>query len=247
MDRLIYTTLSGMRTSLEHQAVTAHNIANVSTPGFQRDIRMRSTAKLAGQTFESRLQATSHVNGTDTTAGQIMPTGRALDVSFGENIYLAVQAPDGREAYTRRGDLRASKTGLLETGDGYSVVGLAGPITVPTAGNIEIGSDGTVSVQPVGASATARITIGRLKLVHAMADDVQKDRNGLLNSVSDEPLPADSTARLTSGTLENSNVNMAVSLVDLLEEARRYELQVKLLTTAKELDQSSTSLLQLQN
>jgi flagellar basal-body rod protein FlgF len=247
MDRLIYTTLSGMRASLENQAVTANNIANVSTPGFQRDIRMRGSSQLAGQTFESRLQATSQTIGSDVAPGQVIPTERALDVSFGENTYLAVQSPDGTEAYTRRGDLRAGKTGLLETGDGHPVIGLSGPITVPSSGNIEVGGDGTISVQPTGASATARITIGRLKLVRAGAEELQKNKNGLLNSISEEALPADPAARLTSGTLENSNVNMALSLVDLLEESRRYEIQVKLLTTAKELDQSSTSLLQLQS
>jgi flagellar basal-body rod protein FlgF len=247
MDRLIYTTLSGMKASLENQAVTAHNIANVSTPGFQRDIRMRGTIGLTGQTFESRLQAAGKTVGSDVAPGQIIPTGRALDVSFGENIYLAVQTADGTEAYTRRGDLRAGKTGLLETGDGHPVVGLAGPITVPSAASVEIGHDGTISVQPLGATAAARITVGRLKLVRADADELQKDKKGLLNSISGDPLSADPAARVTSGTLENSNVNMALSLVDLLEESRRYEIQVKLLTTAKELDQSSTSLLQLQN
>src|SRR3546814_9769647 len=78
---------------------------------------------------------------------------------------MAVQVPDGTEAYTRRGDLRIGATGVLETGDGFPVIGEGGPITVPPANKVEIGADGTVSIQPQGAEATEVTQIGRIKLV----------------------------------------------------------------------------------
>src|SRR3546814_19776506 len=80
-------------------------------------------------------------------------------------ILMAVQVPDGTEAYTRRGDLRIGATGVLETGDGFPVIGEGGPITVPTATKVEIGADGTVSLQPQGAETTAVTQIGRIKPV----------------------------------------------------------------------------------
>jgi flagellar basal-body rod protein FlgF len=44
--------------------------------------------------------------------------------------WIAVQAPDGGEAYTRAGDLKITALGQLQTGSGLPVVGNGGPIAV---------------------------------------------------------------------------------------------------------------------
>jgi flagellar basal-body rod protein FlgF len=246
MDRLIYTALSGLRANLDQQSVTAHNIANVSTPGFRRDISARDARNVSGESFASRIQSAAQTYGIDGAPGQNMPTGRALDISLAQNNYLAVQDRTGAEAYTKRGDLRAGVTGLLETGDGHPVLGINGPITVPSGDSLEIGTDGTISLQPKGAARTERINIGQLKLVTAFPEELKKTADNLLHPVEGETLPTDGNARLVSGMLEGSNVNMAGEMINLIEEARRYEIQVRLVTTARDLDQSSTALLQLQ-
>ena len=69
---------------------------------------------------------------------------------------MAVQATDGTEAYTRRGDLKITESGVLETGDGFPVMGSGGPITVPPAQKVMIAEDGTLSIMAVGAAPAAR-------------------------------------------------------------------------------------------
>lgn len=247
MDRLIYTALSGMRANLEQQSITAHNIANASTPGFRRDISTRESLALSATNFASRIQAATQSIGIDNAPGEADATGRNLDINLGQDSYLAVQAGNGEEAYTRRGDLRAGVTGLLETGDGHPVIGTNGPISIPTAAQVEVGSDGTITVQPKGAATSERITVGQLKLVSAPPESLRKGADNLLRSTEAPVLSQDRSARVSSGMLEGSNVNMASEMIDLLEEARRYEIQVNLLTTAKDMDQSSAALLQIQN
>lgn len=243
MDRLTYTALSGMRTAMTAQTTIANNMANASTSGFRRDYAEAAALQLeGGMTQRSRVLPNERASRADFTAGAISHTGRPLDVSISGNSFLAVQADDGEEAYTRRGDLSITPSGLLVNGAGVAVLGRDGPLTVPPAVRVEIGADGVVSVQPEGAEATGMVTIGQLKLVTPdtaalvrRADDLFAGRDG--------PFEADAAARVESGRIEGSNVNATAALVDFMEQARRYEIQVKLLTTARDLDHAGSELL----
>jgi flagellar basal body rod protein FlgG len=75
-----------------------------------------------------------------------MFTGRNLDVAVQGRGWLAVQLPDGTEAYTRAGSLDVDVNGLLQTKSGYSVLGDGGPLNIPPDNTIEIAPDGTISV-----------------------------------------------------------------------------------------------------
>lgn len=248
MDRLVYTALSGLRSAMAAQDVTAHNIANASTLGFKRDISASQGQTLSGgESFQSRIQAAEGVLAPDQEAGVINQTGRTLDVAMSGKAMMAVQATDGTEAYTRRGDLRIGVTGLLETGDGLPVIGEGGPITVPAANKVEIGADGTVSIQPQGAQATEMTQVGRIKLV--TPDDPSKLKKGLDNlmrSGDGNPLAQDDTAQLQTGSLESSNVNMMGSMIDMIEQARAYEVQVQLVKSVRDMDVDSSALLKLE-
>src|SRR3546814_14444624 len=88
------------------------------------------------------------------------------------DAWLAVQATDGGEAYTRRGDLSSAASGVLETGDGFPVMGSGGPITVPPADKMQIAADGTISILPLGAEKGAEMqVIDKLKLVSPAGSD----------------------------------------------------------------------------
>ena len=60
----------------------------------------------------------------DRRAGAILATGRPLDIAVEGDAWIAVQGPDGTEAYTRRGDLQITAAGTLETGDRLPVMGV---------------------------------------------------------------------------------------------------------------------------
>lgn len=246
MDRLVQTTLSGLRATLEAQRVTANNIANASTIGFRRDDADFAARYLGGPTLASRAQSADSVAVVSGQPGALTATGNPLDVAIAGDAWLAVQAPDGGEAYTRRGDLRPRADGVLTTGDGLTVVGDAGPITLPPgAARPEIAADGTISFQPAGGSATERAVAGRLKLATPVPGDLRRGGDGLLRPQG-STLPADTNARLVSGHLEQSNVSPVAEMVDLMERARAFELQVKMVSGARDMDQSAAQLMRME-
>jgi len=185
------------------------------------------------------------VTGANMTPGAVTATGRDLDVALNGNALLTVQAADGSEAYTRRGDLQLSQTGLLTTGDGVPVLGQSGPITLPPADSVSIGQDGQVWVVPQGGDPKSPQAVDTLKLVSADGSTIKKGIDGLFRVDGGGALPADPDATLTAKSLEGSNVNASATLVDMIDAARSWEAQVKMLTTAQDLDKSSAQLMQL--
>lgn len=245
MDKLAYTAFSGMRASLAAQSVTANNIANSSTTGFRRDFSATVAAAVEARgTLEARILSQSRENQADMSEGTLIATGRPLDVAVSSGSFLTVQAEDGSEAYTRRGDLTVAPSGLLVNGEGHPIAGEGGPITVPPASRIEIGADGTIAIQARDARPGDELEqIGKLKLV-TPEDPAQLKRlpSGLFTDPAGG-LAGDPAARVVTGQLEGSNVNMAAELVNLTEQARQFELQVGLLTASRDLDQASASLM----
>ncbi|GAA0725970.1 flagellar basal-body rod protein FlgF [Sphingomonas japonica] len=246
MDRLVYTALSGLKSQMSAQAAIANNIANASTIGFRQDRVSFSNLLLDGTGLATRAPSGEEVTDADRRAGAIMATGRPLDVAVTSDAWMTVQATDGSEAYTRRGDLSVSLSGVLETGDGFPVMGSGGPITVPPHESIAIADDGTVSIVPLGADdATPPVVLDRIKLVSTDGTNTIKGLDNLLHVKGGGILPDDLDAKVQSGSLEQSNVNLTQALVDMMENQRGYEVQANLLKEAKKMDESSASLMRM--
>src|SRR5690242_12149465 len=126
MDKLVYTAATGLKAHMQAQAAIANNMANAATIGFRADRALFDRVNMTGDGFDTRMPASEEVLDIDRTAGAITQTGRPLDVAIPGESWLAVQAPDGTEAYTRRGDLQVNASGVLETGDGFPVMGASG-------------------------------------------------------------------------------------------------------------------------
>lgn len=164
MDRLIYTSLTAMRGSMARQTAIANNLANVQTPGFRGEMAEAQSLWLHGAGFDARAMASEEVVGADMRAGTIAATGRDLDIAMQGDAMLVVQAPDGEQAYTRRGDLQLSPSGLLTTGDNHPVQGAQGPITLPPADSVKIDAEGRIWVVPAGGDPENPQEIDRLRL-----------------------------------------------------------------------------------
>lgn len=246
MDRLVYTALSGLKGQMDAQATIANNIANASTIGFRADRVNFERLMIKGDGHNSRLPSAETVVDMDRRAGTVVQTGRDLDLAITGDNWLAVQAADGSEAYTRRGDLRIAPSGVLETGDGFPVMGSGGPITVPPYDKIMIAEDGTLSIIPPGADPAAPPqVIDQIKLVSDQGSKTVKGLDNLLHVRGGGVLPADLEARVQTGSLEQSNVNLTQALVDMIENQRSYEVQANLLREAKNMDESSASLMRV--
>ncbi len=233
MDRLIYIAMNGAKHTLERQATTAHNIANVSTSGFKAQVSAFRALPVVGEGARTRVFTVDTTLGANFSEGPLLPTGRPLDVAVSGKGWIAVQGPDGREAYTRAGDLQLNANGLLQTRLGMNVLGEGGPITAPPNSEVTVGGDGTVSVIPNDTTPNAVNIVGRIKLVNPPEKDLVRGDDGLFRLASGRPAPADPSVQLTGEALEGSNVSMVAALVDMIAQARHYETQIKLLQTAE--------------
>lgn len=245
MDRLVNTALTAMRGAMARQAAIANNLANANTVGFRAEIANAETRWIQGETFDTRAQASEQVIAADMAQGAVTATGNPLDVALNGDALLAVQAPDGNEAYTRRGDLKVSDSGLLTTGDGIPVLGDGGPITLPQLDSVSISEDGGIWGVPQGGDPANPQRIDGLKLVNAAGSSIAKGVDGLFREVNGGALPQDPLATVTSGSVEGSNVNATNALVQMIEASRAFETQVKMIDTAKQLDDGGASLMRL--
>jgi len=237
MDRLIYLAMSGAKATMQRQDVVAHNLANASTTGFKAELTAFRSVPVVGQGASTRAYALETTPGYNAEAGPVQTTGRNLDVAMKGNAWLAVQAGDGTEAYTRAGSLQMNSEGLLTTPNGLTVLGDGGPITLPPNGEYAIGADGTVTAKVGNGRATP---VGKLKLVTPEAP-LTRGTDGLMRAADE--LPADPNARLQDGALEGSNVSAVETMVAMISAARQFEQQMKMLQSAQEKEQSATKLL----
>jgi flagellar basal-body rod protein FlgF len=234
MDEMIYVAMSGAKQTEYAQTINTNNLANISTTGFRADLHSFSSAPIDGPGVESRINSVVESYGTDFTTGPVSNTGRDLDVAIQGAGFLAIQGPDGEEAYTRAGDLRINAGGLLTTGAGHLVVGDGGPVAIPPNSSLLIGTDGTVSLQPLGQGPETLAIVDRIKLVNPEVSQLQKGSDGLLRLADGEIADADASVRLVSGALEQSNVNIAKTMVNMIELSRQYEMQINVIRTSKE-------------
>ncbi len=243
MDRMLYLAMNGAKQTMMAQQTNSHNLANANTPGFRADLDSFMSMKVDGPGYEDRVYAVDQSIGSSMAPGAVVQTGNDLDLAVSQGGWLAVQAKDGSEAYTKRGDLQISSMGLLQTGDGKLVLGEGGPISIPPAQKLEIGVDGTISIIPLGQDVNTLAIIDRIKLVKPQESDLQKGVDGLFRQKTGLPAEPDASVKVVSGALESSNVNSIDSLVKMINYSRVYETQVKMMASAQENDQASAKLL----
>ena len=238
MDRMIYLSMSGAKATMQRQDTLANNLANVSTPGFRAELQAFRAVPVQGSGASTRVYALETTTGYDASPGAITSTGRNLDVAAKGNAWLAVQALDGTEAYTRGGSLEVTSDGTLTTRSGLPVLGDGGPLQVPPNSIVSIGADGTVSAKGNDGKNTA---IGKLKLVTPEAA-LTRGEDGLFRAADGE-LSADDKARVQDGALEGSNVSPVETMVAMISAARQFEAQMKMLQAAEANEKAAAQLL----
>jgi len=245
MDRLIYTSLSAMRGSMSRQTAIANNLANAQTPGFRADMASAQSLWLDGSGLDARAMASEEVLGADMKPGTVTSTGRDLDIAMQGDALLVVQAVNGEEAYTRRGDLQVSPSGLLTTGDGHPVQGGQGPVTIPPADAITIDQQGRVWIVPQGGDPENPQEIDRLRLATPAGSEIAKGLDGLFRVRGGGILPDDPEARLLTRSIEGSNVTATSALVEMIEASRSWDTQLKMIGDVRDMDSATANLMQL--
>lgn len=232
MDRLIYTAMTGAKSTMSQQASVANNLANVGTGGFRAKLDTFRAAPVISDGIPTRTFTADWTSGSDYSAGPIIETGRELDVAVSDRGWLTVQSGDGSEAYTRAGSFKLDQDGNLKTINGMQVLGEDGPINIPVGMQIMIGKDGTISAYPPDDPATV-MEIGRLKLVNPEEKLLLRNDDGLFRLRTGEVAQPDAGVRLISGAIEGSNVNAVEGMVNMINLSRQYELNVRVIKTAE--------------
>ena len=232
MDRLIYTAMTGAKHAFLQQAGVAHNLANASTVGFRSMEHKFRTVPVQGEGAPTRAFVVDASVVDVFDQGPMMATGRPLDVAVQGAGWIAVETPDGNEAYTRAGNLQVNANGQLQTASGLNVLGDGGPIALPPDNSIAISPDGTVSAIPLFGTPNNVNVVGRIKLVNPAENTLTRGDDGLFRVIGGAPANADENVRLASETLEGSNVNAVDSMVSMISLARQFEMQIKMLQSA---------------
>lgn len=260
MIRALWTAASGMQGQQKSIDVVANNLANVNTNGFKRsradfqDLiyqNLKSTGSPATNATQvptgiqiglgSRLAAVTKI----FTPGDYTQTGNELDMAIEGDGFFPITLPDGTTGYSKSGAFKRDSTGQIVTADGNP---LSPSITIPNnATKINIGSDGTVSVQQAGQSATT--TVGTIQLAGF------SNPSGLSSQGKNIFLPTDASGTATTGTpgqnglgtigqglLEMSNVNVAEEMVNMIVGQRAYEINSKAVSAADEMLQTANNL-----
>ncbi len=249
MDRLIFTSHSAISESAIARQALVNELANVSTAGFKRsfDVAMR-TLKVEGEGFDSRYQTQAIARDVvDLTPGPIIATNRTMDISLNSSGVMGVQGADGQLAFTRRGDLRVNAQGVLENGQGHMIRSTAGPIVVPPGFVVQVNKDGTVFARDPNQPNVPGQQVGQIMLRDASKQPLVRKPDGLFTPLglppgSDFPSGPEPIL-ITSSSLEGSNVNAVYGMTRLIDQARSFEAQIRAIKQAKDLDESSATLM----
>ena len=246
MDRMIYLAMSGAKQALGQQATVAHNLANLTTTGFRAETSVFRAVPVVGNGASTRAYVVDSTPGADFTPGVIQQTGRDLDIAVQGKGWIAVQAADGGEAYTRNGSLQINANGVLQTRTGNSVMGDGGPISIPNDTLVTVASDGTVSTVPTGNRPAANSVVGRIKLVNPPENLLERGSDGLFRVRGGAPASADPAVHIAAGALETSNVNAVDAMVNMIALARGFDMQMKMLQNAETNARQAAQLLTMQ-
>ena len=252
MDRLAFNASAAIAESRTAQHMAINELAYVSTPGFKRSFESAMVSVTAvGAGFSSRIQPKSlNVDTIIMTAGiALIATGNDLDIAMNDKAVLGVTGKDGTVAYTRRGDLRVSAKGILETGNGHAVLGQGGsPITIPPGFKAVINTDGAIYADnPSNVGVAKPVLIDRLMLRDAEGIKLSRRTDGLFG-VEGKPNGAEipsSKALLTVNPkcLEGSNVNALSVMVRLMDLSRSFEQNVNVIKQSKDADESGATMM----
>ncbi len=246
MDRMLYVAMSGAKEVSLSQANNSNNLANANTDGFKQDFNIFRAQHVEGPGWQSRAYSMDERPATDFSAGAIKVTGRELDVVTKEDGFLAIESPSGDEAFVRSASLQILADGSLVDVKGNPVLNENGiQINIPPIKSMTIGSDGTISIVPAEEASNQLVVLDRLRLVKPNIQDLEKGLDGYTRLKEEAGPLVQENVKMMSGALESSNVNTAEALVKMIELSRKYELQIKMMSTAKSHAQKSDALLSL--
>ena len=249
MDRLAQTALSAIRQMQDLKFDLAHNLANVNVPGFRRDLPNEGNAGFLKRLDEASakvLPLETDFRMFSSEMGSLQNTGVETDIAVLNDAFFYVQPDNGQAALSRRGDFSVDALNQLINGAGDLVLsdGLA-PIVLPPYTSISVTDIGEVLVQQPGAPIGELTSAGFIGSTTSQLDQLTKSLDGQIRKADGTVPDPDQTGKFGQGFLEGSNVNAIEELVKNLDMQRQFEINVKLIKKASDLDSAGTKLMSL--
>ena len=255
MDKLIHTALNTMHSARLKQVTSAQNLSNAQVPGFRGDEiggRFGSVYLYANDQLETRVFAKKSEPGLfSDQQGEMRLTGQQTDVSIEGDGYFMVENQFGVLGMSRRGDFTISNDGILINRAGEFVLDTSlVAMTIPPFREIFIAENGQVFIEPIGGEPGVRQLINQIATTSSEGLNLIKDTDGTIRpegGIDRTQFNPDQNVRLKQGYIETSNVSVFDELVNNVDIQKQYQLNVKLISLAKKIDEAGASLLKLPN
>jgi flagellar basal-body rod protein FlgG len=251
MVRALSTAATGMEAQQLNIDTIAHNLSNLNTAGFKarraqfqdllyQNIRQAGAANTATTDIPVGLQVGLGTKPVSSdiifTQGDFSATNNSLDIVIQGSGFFQIRKANGEIGYTRNGNFHMNAQGNLVTSEGDS---LEPQITIPAdQTNINIGSDGTVSVTSDGQSkSVGNIELARFQnpaglenLGNSLFKTTQSSGDAITGTPGDNGM-----GTLLSGYIEQSNVSVVDEMVNMIASQRAYEANSKVIRAADEM------------
>lgn len=224
LTQILHITRSGMLARLLDLDVVSHNLANINTTAFKSG--RSNFQELLNQRGLGGVQL--RVTQRLLDQGSLRLTEKPLDLAIEGEGYFMLILPDGRTAYTRDGEFTLDANRQIVNANGMR---LAWNGQIPQdASQINVFPDGTVMVW----QGTQWVRAGQIQLARFA------NPNGLLsygsnlwleNDVSGAAQVGTATTQgygvIRSGALEQSNVNIANEVTQMVTLQRSFEMSLR--------------------
>jgi flagellar basal-body rod protein FlgF len=250
---MLWVAMSGAKQNMLGVAMHANNLANAKTIGFKADLEQARAMNAFGEGLPTRVFSMTERPGQNMSGGGLITTGRDLDVAVEGNGWIAVEDGNGKEAYTREGNLQVTPEGMLVNARGNPILGEGGPIIIPVPyDKVEIGLDGSIVVRPQGAPSNFVEVVDRIKLIETGNDfNLNKGTDGLFRPEQLDDFgncgfcEVSPKISLIKGALEASNVNPVNEMVSMINLQKQFEMQTKLMKQAEEMDRQTDMMMRV--
>jgi flagellar basal-body rod protein FlgF len=237
--------MTGAKQIMQAQAVNNHNIANVNTVGFRADAVSFVSQPIYGRAIRPGSMRWRATPARIFRAASCKARAAISILRSTARATSRCRAADGKEAYTRAGDLRVTADGAVTTASGLPVLSESGPL------NVTAGHHRHHRQRRHGLGGAARARAASRDLARPIASswsirrpqNLQKGERRIAAPQRRHQGETDPGVTLTSGVLESSNVNAAQSLINMIELQRLYEFQIKSMNSSDQNEQTAEQLM----
>ena len=255
MDKLIHTALNSMHSARLKQVTSAQNLSNAQVAGYRGDEiggRFGSVYLSADNQLHTRVFSKKSEPGLfSDKQGEMRLTGQQSDVAIEGDGYFMIENQSGELGMSRRGDFTISSDRTLINRAGEVVLDTSlVAMTIPPFREIFVSENGQVFIEPMGGEPGVRQLVNQIALSSGDGLVLRKDTDGTIRpegGFDRTQFNADQNVRVKQGYLETSNVSVFDELVNNVDIQKQYQLNVKLISLAKQLDEAGASLLKLPN